>query len=132
MTEAAASVFWSFSGRAVLSPPGGAGTCGALHSCLLSTYIMDTRRQQTFPAAHDGAGVFFPLFAELFHPLDARGTTATDKLSYEMRSLWTLVGRTLSRLLQRFETVASPEQPVVKNGLASKRSALEKNLGKGS
>lgn len=85
---------------------------------------MDTRGQQTLPAAHDGAGVFS--FSELFDPLVARGTTATDILSYEMRSLWTLVGRTLSRLLQRFETVASPEQPVVENGLASERSALEK------
>lgn len=87
---------------------------------------MDTRGQQTFPAAREGGGRFLFPFSELFHPLDARGTTATDILSYEMRSLWTLVGRTLSRLLQRLETVASPEQPVVENGLASERSALEK------
>lgn len=49
-----------------------------------------------------------------------------------MRSLWTLVGRTLCRLLQRFETVASPEQAVVKNGFGEREECLGENLGKGS
>lgn len=73
---------------------------------------MDTRDSRRPPAVERSSGIFFSLY---YFSLQNKGIAATEILFYMMHSLWTLVGRSLSRLLHRLdgETVTVLDQPVV-------------------
>lgn len=97
-----------------VSPQEGVTNCGnitVLYTAALWPH--GHQGQQTSPAVKSSSGLSF-LFSQLFFPTKQKGHRGNwDK--YFTSSLWTLVGRSLSRLLQRFddETVASLDQPVV-------------------
>lgn len=84
----------------------------------------DSRRSQLSNTEREFLFSFLDYFSRL-----NKGIAATEIIFYKMRSLWTLVSRSLSRLLQRFddETVASLEQPVFE-----KVDDREECLGEGS
>lgn len=73
---------------------------------------MDTRDSRRPPAVERSSGFFFSLY---YFSLQNKGIAATEIIFYMMHSLWTLVGRSLSRLLHRLdgETVTVLDQPVV-------------------
>lgn len=101
-------------GRDQVSPQESVMNCGK-HTVLYTAALWPQghQGQQTSPAVKHSSGLSF-LFSQLFFPTKQKGHRGNWD-NYFTSSLWTLVGRSLSRLLQRFddETVASLDQPVV-------------------